>query len=107
MNIHVVKVKHDKNFIAFIALKDNEAVGWANLTLQLNNKITLQDAYVVEGYRKQGIYSKLWEKRMKYIEKNFKGYEVSAYCNEVSLDKFLRNGFKPTSIVQKVSKVIE
>jgi len=107
--IKVIRIEHDKNFIAFIAIheKSGETIGWVNLTLQLDNKIKLQDAYVRDGFRGYGVYKALWNERMKYIEENFKGYEVLSYCNDSSVGIFEDNGFTLKETIKKMSKYIK
>lgn len=105
----IVHFAHDKNFVSFMAINEEDIpIGWANLTIQLDNKLKLQDAFVLEPYRRQGIYDVLWNKRMDYIVKNYanKGYTVYAYCKPMSINQFKKHGFDEIEQLTHVSKEI-
>ena len=93
--LKILHFKHDKNFVSFMAMDGDNPIGWANLTIQLDNKIKLQDAFVLEPYRRQGVYNKLWNHRMDYINEHYagKGYTVYAYCKPMSIGQFRKHGF--------------
>ena len=107
--IKVIHIKHDKNFVAFMAMNDDsQPIGWANLTVQLDNKLKFQDAFVLEPYRRQGVYTKLWDTRMEYVNKYYagKGYTLYAYCKPMSIGQFRKHGFDEVEILTHVTKEI-
>ena len=105
----IVHFAHDKNFVSFMAINDDDIpIGWANLTIQLDNKLKLQDAFVLEPYRRQGIYDALWNKRMDYVYQKYagKGYTVYAYCKPMSIGQFRKHGFTEIEQLTHVSKEV-
>jgi len=106
--VKVMQIKHDKNFIAFMAIDNDMPIGWANLTIQFDNKLKLQDAFVLEPYRRQGVYDKLWNARHQYILDNYagKGYMVYAYCKPMSIGQFQKHGFNEVEQLIHVQKDI-
>ena len=107
-DIKVLAIKHDKNFISFMALHQDNPIGWANLTIQFDNKLKLQDAFVLEPYRRQGVYTKLWETRMEYINAHYagKGYVMYAYCKPMSIGQFRKHGFDEVEQLIHVTKEV-
>ena len=107
MEIKIVKIKPSVNVVTFIALNHNEEfLGQVNISVLMNNRIKLTGAFVEKKYRRQGVYNKLWNARMEYIDNHFKGYEMQAYCNPQSIGMFEKHGFTPTEIIQKMSKKV-
>lgn len=85
----------------------DEAIGHIFMTLESNKRIKFLDAWVDEGHRRKGIYRKLWETRWEYVNENYKGYTVYAWCKDSSLPLLLEKGFESGEIVTYVEKTIE
>lgn len=108
-DLKIIHIKHDKNFVAFVAMNDdNQPIGWANMTLQIDNRIKLQDAFVLEPYRRQGVYKAIWEARMEYILKHYanRGFSLYAYCKPTSIGQFRKHGFDEIEQMIHVTKEI-
>lgn len=65
-------------------------VGWQPMKNQIRFKVD----YVLPGYRGKGIYSKLFYERLQWIrEENSGRVKITAFCTELSLPKYLKEGF--------------
>jgi hypothetical protein len=69
-------------------------VGWMDMG---NGHIRYKTDFVFEKYRGKKLYSNLWKLRDYYtfIDKPNK---ISAYCTEMSLSKYLKEGFEVQSV---------
>jgi hypothetical protein len=65
--------------------------------------------FVFEQFRGKKIYSDLWDSRMNVIL-SYGAKKISAYCTDMSLPKYLKEGFKIRSIskngIKYVTKII-
>jgi predicted GNAT family acetyltransferase len=84
-----------------------EAIGHIFMTLEKNNRIKFLDAWVDESHRRKGIYRKLWETRWEYVNENYKGWTIYAWCKDSSLPLLLEKGFNAGEVVTYVEKIIE
>lgn len=91
---------------AWIALVNNEIVGHIYMEREVNNKIKFLDAWVHEDHRRKGIYRNLWETRWNYVNENYKGHLVYAWCKEKSLPLLKEKGFDVGEICTYVEKII-
>lgn len=89
-----------------IDTKNNLSVGHICMNVEKDNRIKFLDAWVHDDYRRRGIYRKLWETRWEYVNKEYKGYTIYAWCKETSLPLLLEKEFTPGEIVTYVEKNI-
>jgi len=86
MNITIVPYKlpesvpTPKDECGWIALYNNQAIGWNSLLFLSDNTVKFANAYVDEKHRGNGIYTKLWDTRWAWCQENLKGYKVITYC---------------------------
>ena len=64
------------------------------------------DAWVHKDYRRRGIFRKLWDTRLNYINKHYKGYTAYAWCKPMSLPLLVEKGFKEGDTCVYVEKKI-
>jgi predicted GNAT family acetyltransferase len=108
--LKIIRLKTNaQNLEMWIACEGNceDAIGHIFMTLESNKRIKFLDAWVDEAHRRKGIYRKLWETRWEYVNENYKGYTIYAWCKDSSLPLLLEKGFKPGEIVTYVEKSIE
>ena len=90
-----VAIKKDDDKTEYIALyiEDNPVgvVGWQYMG---KNHYRLKTDYVTPAFRGKGYYSELWKTRISLIFTN-KVETLSAFCTEMSLPTYIKNGFKP------------
>jgi len=91
---------------SWAAVHNNECVGNIHLEVELNNKIRFFDAWVHEGYRRKGIFRRLWDTRWEYVQENFQDYTAYAWCKPMSLPLLLKKGFKSGETCVYVEKKI-
>jgi predicted GNAT family acetyltransferase len=84
-----------------------EAIGHIFMTLENNKRIKFLDAWVDEDHRRKGIYRKLWETRWEYVNENYKGWTIFAWCKDSSLPLLIEKGFTTGEVVTYVEKIIE
>ncbi len=81
-------------------------VGWQQLK---NQHYRFKTDFVYEQFRGKKIYSDLWRSRMNVILSSG-AKKISAYCTDMSLPKYLKEGFKVRSIskngIKYVTKII-
>jgi hypothetical protein len=65
------------------------------------------DAWVDEAHRRKGIYRMLWETRWEYVNENYKGWTIFAWCKDSSLPLLIEKGFTTGEVVTYVEKIIE
>lgn len=105
--IKVIHLKSNGQGIeTWISLLDGEVVGHIYMECQLENKIKFLDAWVHSNHRRKGIYRKLWETRWEYVNDNYKGYLIYAWCKENSLPLLIEKGFNIGEVVTYVEKKI-
>jgi len=78
----------------WIAHVDGTCVGHIYMLIEANKRIKFLDAWVHSEYRRKGIYRSLWDIRWGYVQRNFKGYIVYAWCKPMSLPLLLEKGFE-------------
>lgn len=89
--------KNDINTNYFIAEIDEEMVGVVGWQQMKNGHFRLKTDYVLEKHRGKKIYSNLWDSRINLIL-SYGANKMSAYCTDMSLPKYLKEGFKIMSI---------
>ena len=106
-NISILYVPSNaRELLSWIALLNNECVGNIHLQIEPNNKVKFMDAWVHEDYRRQGIYRRLWDTRWEYVEENYKGYKIYAWCKPMSLPLLIEKGFEEGDNCVYVEKTI-
>lgn len=90
----------------WIALIDNEEVGWCNMTFLVDKTIKFEDAFIKPDQRGKGIYKKLWETRWNYVKEHFKGFRIIAYCKPITVNFYKRKGFIEKEIVTLVQNYL-
>jgi len=83
-----------------------EAIGHIFMMIEIGERIKFLDAWVDEAHRRKGIYRRLWETRWEYVNEEYRGYTVYAWCKDSSLPLLLEKGFEPGEIVTYVEKKI-
>lgn len=108
-SLKIIRLKTNaQNLEMWMAYEDGEeAIGHIFMCLEKNNKIKFMDAWVDEKHRRKGIYRKLWETRWEYVNENYKGYTVYAWCKDSSLSLLLEKGFTSGEVVTYVEKTLE
>jgi hypothetical protein len=76
------------------------------MAIEKDNKIKFLDAWVDSNFRRKGVYRLLWETRWKYVEQEYKGWLVYAWCKDTSLPLLLEKGFSTGEVVTYVEKKI-
>ena len=90
----------------WVAIIDKKDVGWCNMSFLPKNILKFEDAFVVPEYRGQGIYTKLWETRWKYVQEQYNGWTAYAWCLPMSLPLLLEKGFTEGDTCVYVEKEI-
>ncbi len=85
----------------------NEAIGHIFMVIEKDQKIKFLDAWVDSNWRRKGIYRMLWETRWTYVEQNYIGWTIYAWCKDTSLTLLLEKGFTPGETVTYVEKKIQ
>lgn len=91
----------------WVALVDDEVVGHIYMKIEPNNKIKFLDAWVHKNWRRKGIWRELWDMRWNYVNQNYSGYLVYAWCKEGSLPLLVEKGFDVGETCYYVEKKIE
>jgi hypothetical protein len=108
-NIKIVHLKTNaQNLEMWIAyhIDSNEAIGHIFMLIENDNKIKFLDAWVDSNFRRKGVYRLLWETRWIYVEQEYKGWLVYAWCKDTSLPLLLEKGFSKGEVVTYVEKKI-
>ena len=107
-DIKIVHLKSNAQRLeTWIAMVNGEIVGHIYMEREETEKIKFLDAWVDENHRRRGIFRTLWETRWDYVQENYKGYLVYAWCKDSSLPLLLEKGFNSGEIVTYVEKKIE
>ncbi len=94
MDVEIVILKmHAQSQLGWLAVANGVTVGHIFMLEEPNKTIKFLDAWVHNDYRKKGIYRKLWETRWDYVEKEYKGHVVYAWCKPMSLPLLMEKGF--------------
>ena len=91
---------------SWIAILNNECVGNVHLQIEPNKNIKLLDAWVHKNHRRKGIFRQLWDNRWEFIQQNYKGYKIYAWCKPMSLPLLLEKGFESGDTCVYVEKKI-
>jgi len=105
-----VAIKKDDNNTNYFVAEDHEkivaVVGWQQMK---NGHFRLKTDYVLQEFRGKKIYSNLWDNRINVIL-SYGATKLSAYCTDMSLPKYLKEGFRIQSInnngIKYVTKTI-
>jgi GNAT superfamily N-acetyltransferase len=98
---------NSQGFDTWVYIIGVEVVGHIYMKVELENRIKFLDAWVHQDHRRKGIYRKLWETRWQYVNENYSGYVVYAWCKESSLPLLLEMGFDMGESATYVEKNIE
>ena len=90
----------------WIAINSDICVGHVHMQMEANSRIKFLDAWVHEGYRRQGIFRILWNARWEYVNKHFKGYIAYAWAKPTRLPLLLEKGFTAGDTTVYVDKEI-
>jgi hypothetical protein len=91
---------------SWIALIEGEVVGHIYMEKEVGNKIKFLDAWVDERHRRMGIFRMLWDTRWEYVNQNFSGHTIYAWCKDTSLPLLVEKGFSTGEICTYVEKSI-
>lgn len=107
MSEKVIHLKSNGQEIeTWIATVGDEVVGHIYMKVERENKIKFLDAWVHPEFRRRGIYRNLWETRWKYVNENYKGHLIYAWCKEESLPLLKEKGFDVGDICHYVERII-
>jgi len=108
-NYRVIKIKtNSQNLYGWIALtNDDHPIGHVFMQVELNDKIKFMDAWVHEDYRRQGIFTALWDARWKFAKKVFPGSIAFAWCLPTSVNLYKKKGFTEGDPAIYMEKIIE
>ena len=105
--MNIVHVKpNGQELESWVALIDNEVVGHIFMKLESTNKLKFMDAWVHDNHRRKGIYRKLWDTRWDYVQNNYKGYKIYAWCKNESLPLLIEKGFSTGEICTYVETTV-
>lgn len=105
--MNIVHVKpNGQELESWVALIDNEVVGHIFMKLESTDKLKFMDAWVHDNHRRKGIYRKLWDTRWDYVQNNYKGYKIYAWCKNESLPLLIEKGFSTGEICTYVEITI-
>ena len=95
MDYRVIKIKTNaQNLYGWIALtNDDHPIGHVFMQVELNEKIKFMDAWVHEDYRRQGIFTALWNTRWEFAKDKFPNYKAFAWCLPESVNLYRKKGF--------------
>lgn len=94
MEYQVIKIKTNaQNLYGWIALQGAHPIGHVFMQVELNEKIKFMDAWVHEDYRRQGVFTALWDARWTFAKEKFSNYTAFAWCLPTSIDLYKKKGF--------------
>ena len=91
---------------AWIAHTGNTCVGHIQMQVEANETIKFLDAWVHNKFRRQGIFRSLWDVRWKYVQEEYLGYKVYAWCKPSSLPLLVEKGFEQGDVCTYVEKTV-
>jgi len=97
---------HAQEIESWIAIIEGDVVGHIYMKIENNNKIKFLDAWVHPEYRRRGIYRRLWDTRWDYVNDNYKGHQIYAWCKPESLPLLIEKGFNTGEVCTYVEKFI-
>jgi GNAT superfamily N-acetyltransferase len=106
-DIKIVHLKSNAQQLeTWIAMVNGEIVGHIYMEREETQKIKFLDAWVHEDHRRKGIFRMLWDTRWEYVQQQFKGYLVYAWCKPASLPLLLEKGFDVGETCTYVEKTV-
>lgn len=108
-NIKIIHLKSNaQNLESWNAydVSTNEIIGHIFMSFEIGNKIKFMDAWVCNNYRRMGLFRLLWDTRWQYVNENYKGFKVYAWCKENSLSLLVEKGFETGEVATYVEKII-
>ena len=91
-----VAIKKDDIKTDYLGLADGikivGMVGWQEIG---KDHIRFKTDYIKKDYRGGGRYTELWNERWKEVKQKYDPKVISAYCTEMSLPKYIKEGFSP------------
>ncbi len=107
MEFNIIHIKPNASDIeTWISVVDDLVVGHIHMKLESSNQIKFLDAWVHEDYRRMGIWRSLWDKRWDYVQSNYGGWKVYAWCKPQSLPLLIEKGFETGETCTYVEKLI-
>jgi GNAT superfamily N-acetyltransferase len=108
MNIRIVTLKMNaQNQLGWLAVsQDDVTVGHTFMLIEPNQTIKFLDSWVHDKYRRKGIFRKLWEARWKFVQQNFSGWKVYAWCKPMSLPLLIEKEFEQGETCVYVERTI-
>jgi N-acetylglutamate synthase-like GNAT family acetyltransferase len=101
-----VAIKKDDNVTNYFVCEiDDELVGVVGWQQMKNGHFRLKTDYVLQEYRGKKIYSNLWDNRINVIL-SYGAKKLSAYCTDMSLPKYLKEGFRIMGINNRGVKYV-
>ena len=91
---------------SWVSHSNDICVGHIHMQVEANERIKFLDAWVHSEYRRKGIYRSLWETRWEYVQNEYKGYIVYAWCKPMSLPLLLEKGFEKGEECVYVERVV-
>lgn len=94
-DIQIIRIPSNlslKEPLIWIATLNSECIGHVRLSIE-NTKIKYHDAWVHPDYRRQGIYTMLWEARDTYAKLHYPGQKSYAWCKATSLPLYIKKGY--------------
>lgn len=90
----------------WVASLNNEVIGHIHMDREETNKLKFSDAWVHPQHRRKGIYRLLWDTRWEYVNQNYKGWTVYAWCKDNSLPLLIEKEFSVGEKCTYVEKLI-
>jgi GNAT superfamily N-acetyltransferase len=107
VSIKIIHINPNSQEIeTWIALNKEEVIGHIYMKVEKEEKIKFLDAWVHPEWRRKGVYRNLWETRWSYVNENYKGYLIYAWCKDSSLSLLTEKGFEKGEVVTYVEKKI-
>ncbi len=75
------------------ALYEDNPIAVVGFCYMSKSHVRFKTDYVNKAFRGKKIYSDLWKERILLIFKDAEVQTISAYCTEMSLPKYLKEGF--------------
>lgn len=94
--VAIAKEDTDTRYLA-VFQEDNPigVVGWLYMS---DSHVRFKTDYVQKAFRGIGVYSNLFKSRLITILMDEKVDTITAYCTEMSLPSYLKNGFEVQSV---------
>ena len=107
-DFRVIKIKTNaQNLYGWIALtQTDQPVGHIFMQVEIDNKIKFMDAWVSDEFRRQGIFTALWETRWEYVQKHYNNYIAYAWALPMSINLLRKKGFEEGDTCVYMEKVI-